>query len=155
MTKEIISWSISTKVWDQAGIELATPGSAVRLASVARHVTNCATRPGHFEIRPDILSELFAKLISRQHKESCDKYWNFVCWPIWSSTGENLSSGFLTNWDSNQAAQLQRLFRKLKFCLQQVESLSWVKVQNFQNPELLKSNPKTCSIPTKYSLFQV
>ena len=46
MTIEIISWSISTKVWDRAGIELATPGSAVRLASVARHVTDCATRPG-------------------------------------------------------------------------------------------------------------
>ena len=46
MTVEIISWSISTKVWDWAGIELATPGSAVRLASVARHVTDCATRPG-------------------------------------------------------------------------------------------------------------
>ena len=29
-----------------AGIELATSGSAVRLASVARHVTDCATRPG-------------------------------------------------------------------------------------------------------------
>ena len=40
MTVEIISWSISTKVWDRAGIELATPGSAVRLASVARHVTD-------------------------------------------------------------------------------------------------------------------
>ena len=35
------------KVWDRAGIELATPGSAVRLASVARHVTDCATRPGY------------------------------------------------------------------------------------------------------------
>ena len=46
MTVEIISWSISTKVWDRAGIELATPGSAVRLASVARHVTDCATQPG-------------------------------------------------------------------------------------------------------------
>ena len=34
------------KVWDQAGIELVTPGSAVRLSSVARHVTDCATRPG-------------------------------------------------------------------------------------------------------------
>ena len=43
MTVEIISWSISTKVWDRAGIELATPGSAVRLASVARHVTDCAS----------------------------------------------------------------------------------------------------------------
>ena len=46
MTVEIISWSISTKVWYRAGIELATPGSAVRHASVARHVTDCATRPG-------------------------------------------------------------------------------------------------------------
>ena len=27
-------------------IELGTPGSAVRLASVARHNTDCATRPG-------------------------------------------------------------------------------------------------------------
>ena len=47
MTVEIISRSISTKVWDRAGIELATPGSAVRLASVARHVTDCTTRPGN------------------------------------------------------------------------------------------------------------
>ena len=46
MTVEIISWSISTKVWDRVGIELATPGIAVRHASVARHVTDCATRPG-------------------------------------------------------------------------------------------------------------
>ena len=46
MTVEIISWSISIKIWDQAGIELTTPGSAVRHASVARHVTDCATRPG-------------------------------------------------------------------------------------------------------------
>ena len=40
MTVEIISRSISRKVWDGAGMELATPGSAVRLASVARHVTD-------------------------------------------------------------------------------------------------------------------
>ena len=32
MTVEIISWSISTKVWDRAGIKLATPGFAVRLS---------------------------------------------------------------------------------------------------------------------------
>ena len=49
MTVEIISWSISTKVWDRTGIELATPGSAIRHASVARHVTDCATRPGKEE----------------------------------------------------------------------------------------------------------
>ena len=46
MTVEIISWPVSTKVWDRAGMELKTPGSADRHASVARHVTNCATRPG-------------------------------------------------------------------------------------------------------------
>ena len=46
MIIEIISWSISTKVWDREGFELSTPWSAVRLASVARHVTDCATRPG-------------------------------------------------------------------------------------------------------------
>ena len=46
MTVEIISKSISTKVWDRAGIELATPVSAVRFAPVARHSTDCATRPG-------------------------------------------------------------------------------------------------------------
>ena len=46
MTVEIISWSISAKVWYWAGIKLTTPGSAVRHPSVARHVTDCATRPG-------------------------------------------------------------------------------------------------------------
>ena len=39
MAVEIISWSISTKLWDQAQIELATPGSTIR------HVTDCAKRP--------------------------------------------------------------------------------------------------------------
>ena len=37
--------AISTKVWDRAGSLRATPGSAVRLASVARHVSDLATRP--------------------------------------------------------------------------------------------------------------
>ena len=40
MTVEIISLSISTKVWDQARIELPTPGSAVR------RVTHCANELG-------------------------------------------------------------------------------------------------------------
>ena len=47
MTVEIISRSIPTKAWYRAGIELATPGTAVRHASVARHVTDCATQPGN------------------------------------------------------------------------------------------------------------
>ena len=46
MTIAIISRSISTKVWDRAGIKLATPGTVVRHASVARHVTDCAMWPG-------------------------------------------------------------------------------------------------------------
>ena len=45
MTVEIISWSISTQIWDQAGIELTTPGYAVRLTPVVPHVIDCATRP--------------------------------------------------------------------------------------------------------------
>ena len=45
-TTEIISRSISMKVWDQARIELMTPGSVARHASVARHVTECAAQPG-------------------------------------------------------------------------------------------------------------
>ena len=40
LTVEIISWSISTKVWNQAGIKLGAPESSVR------HITDCATRPG-------------------------------------------------------------------------------------------------------------
>ena len=39
MTVEIISCSISTKVWDLAMIKLATPGSAVG------HITDCSKRP--------------------------------------------------------------------------------------------------------------
>ena len=49
MTVEIISRSVSTKVWDQAGIELTTPGSANRLASGARQDTSCTMRPGDLQ----------------------------------------------------------------------------------------------------------
>ena len=58
MTVEIISWSISTKVWDRTGIELATPGSAVRHASVARHVTDCTTRPEKVQLEKQDLDEV-------------------------------------------------------------------------------------------------
>ena len=40
ITVEIISLPVSSKVWDRARIELA------RNASVGRHITDCATRPG-------------------------------------------------------------------------------------------------------------
>ena len=39
MTVAIISLSISKKLWDRAGIELATPGTALRHASVFKHAT--------------------------------------------------------------------------------------------------------------------
>ena len=52
MTIEIISWSISTKVWDRARIKLATTRSAVRCASVVRHVTDCAMLPGKYKYEP-------------------------------------------------------------------------------------------------------
>ena len=45
------------KVWDRAGIKLATPGSAVSFASVTRHVTDCATRPSN-------LHQYYIKLFS-------------------------------------------------------------------------------------------
>ena len=70
MTVEIISRSISTKVWYRAGIELATPGSAVRHASVARHVTDCAMRPG---IQIKGRSLLGIKAVDF-HREVCDIY---------------------------------------------------------------------------------
>ena len=44
------------KVWDWAGIKLSIPGSAVRLAYVARHITDCATRTG--VIRMNLMLEL-------------------------------------------------------------------------------------------------
>ena len=47
---EIISSSISRKVWDRGGIELENPGSAVRLASVARHVIDCAKLPSRLHV---------------------------------------------------------------------------------------------------------
>ena len=44
MAIEIITRSISTKIWDRVAIEFATPG--VRHVSEVSYVTDCATRPG-------------------------------------------------------------------------------------------------------------
>ena len=46
MIVEIISWTISTKVWDRLGIKLGTSGSAVKL--------NCATGPVTFACKKSI-----------------------------------------------------------------------------------------------------
>ena len=46
-----------------ARIKLATPGSAVRHASVARHATDCATRPGMIDCSVfDFITRNFGKL---------------------------------------------------------------------------------------------
>ena len=74
MTVEIISRSISTKVWDQAGIELATPGIAVRHSSVARHVTDCATRPGFLKFEKMSQNLLFAAVVIGTLRVKC---WGF------------------------------------------------------------------------------
>ena len=64
MTAEIISPSISTKVWEQVEIKLVTSGSEVRL------ITNCATGPGlNFRTIQHMVLEdmLFEKCPDGQH----------------------------------------------------------------------------------------
>ena len=61
MTLKIISQSISMKVWDRAWIEFATPGSTVRLAYVARHVTNWAMQ-GHSHLKKSHLDAFSFRL---------------------------------------------------------------------------------------------
>ena len=46
MAVEIISRSIFTKAWERARMELATPVSEVRQASVITHITDFTTWPG-------------------------------------------------------------------------------------------------------------
>ena len=53
MAVEIISWSISRKVWGRAGIKLATHGSAVRHVPAVRHVSNCTSGPGLYNYLSD------------------------------------------------------------------------------------------------------
>ena len=71
MAVEIISWSIFTKVWDWAEMELATPGSAVRHLSAVRHVTDCVKQPGmetfecnYFDFLPVVQEAMFFKVFS-------------------------------------------------------------------------------------------
>ena len=51
MTVEIISLSISRKVWNRAEIEIMTPGSAVGLT------TDCATGPRTMEFYKGIIGK--------------------------------------------------------------------------------------------------
>ena len=67
MTVEIISSSISTKVWDWAQIKLTTPGSSIGLA------TDCAMGLVCWICYYEHFKEAFAYF---------DKYENHMCWPI-------------------------------------------------------------------------
>ena len=49
---------------------------------------------------------------------------------IWASTRENLSSGFLTESDSNQPVQLQRLAKIMKFALKEIDYYTVQKTNN-------------------------
>ena len=64
---EIISWSISMKVWYRVGIELATPGSTVRHVSAVWYVTNCATQTGTVPPVSLALETLWSKLKTLYH----------------------------------------------------------------------------------------
>ena len=68
------------KVRDQAGIELGTPGSAVRLASVARHITDCTTQPGKNIIIIIIINRLFIEEEKPKVRQDCTSVqpWLFI-----------------------------------------------------------------------------
>ena len=98
------------KVWNRAGIELATPGSAVRLASVARHITDwcesdCRFRGREFDPgpvtyfggewswhnfychSPPFLWIIQEGLLSVASESMCTKYWLTAWFPlIWYAT---------------------------------------------------------------------
>ena len=61
MTIEIMSWSNSKTLWEQARIELVTPGFAVRHASVAR-CYRLSYMAGTFD--SDLLYEVRVKLLN-------------------------------------------------------------------------------------------
>ena len=75
MTVEIISWSISTKAWDRAGIELVTPGSTVQLA------TESTTGPSSFSLDLNQLKKLnndfmYSSAFTSKHKKSDILLWS-------------------------------------------------------------------------------
>ena len=101
MTVEIISWSISTKVWYRAGIELATPGSAVRLASVATHVTDCAMLPGKVKILWSwlhliLIYTVFKILFNFYRVMRTVHFWQKL-WVQWTFNNSNVYSGLFDN----------------------------------------------------------
>ena len=67
MTVEIISWTISKNVWDQAMIELATPGSTIGLT------TDCAMGPVQI-----LLQSNWFVLIKLLHRDQMNKNINCI-----------------------------------------------------------------------------
>ena len=63
----------------------------------------------------DKFSREDAQLLTHNSQPATRVKWNRLVFLKWASSRENLSSGFATRVDSNQAAQLQRLARGLKF----------------------------------------
>ena len=79
----------------------------------------------------------------------------FVCWFYDGNTQRLTESGFMERPGFEPATPgLQDI--GLSPTPRQLLSApnAWVKVQNFQNPELLKSNLKTCSMPSNILVFR-
>ena len=112
----IISWSMSMKVWDRVGIELDTPGSALRHITVVK-TRNCS--PKCYRLRYMAGYLCWNVVAVFRHINTAFNNFSAVIsqWPviIWASVKQNRSSGLLTKRDSNQSPQLQTLARKLKF----------------------------------------
>ena len=71
MAVEIISWSISTKVWYRAGIELATPGYAVRHVSVPDTLWTALGGP-----QMVFLKDFFEKVDFEKRQQTTNKHEN-------------------------------------------------------------------------------
>ena len=56
-------------------MELATPGSAVRFTSVARHVTDCATQPSIFLPCPINSLNVYKHLKCTKNKTCANRHW--------------------------------------------------------------------------------
>ena len=77
---------------ESTGIDLATPGSAVRHASVARHVTDCATRPGKERSRNGItfkfLPFIYLTFVLGAQKNRLDKLNEIGCFSCFGCSKE-------------------------------------------------------------------
>ena len=85
--------SISLKVWDRAGIELTTPGSAVRHISAIRHFNDCAVCPS---MLPDILTTVLCVRVCESDWRSRGRKYDSCLVPyFWEIDCEIFSTGIL------------------------------------------------------------